>query len=89
VQNDTGEIPRRNGLSGAGTGICGFVGLDGGGNWDRTRDPDLSARIAELKSGVGWITQSCRRMQHEQDWLVKARSPAPRHLARDFPGFNL
>ena len=29
-QNDTGENPRRNGLSGAGTGICGFVGLDGG-----------------------------------------------------------
>ena len=29
-RNDTGENPRRNGLSGAGTGICGFVGLDGG-----------------------------------------------------------
>jgi hypothetical protein len=28
--NDTGENPHRNGLSGVGAGICGFVGLDGG-----------------------------------------------------------
>ena len=29
-RNDTGENPHRNGLSGVGVGICGFVGLDGG-----------------------------------------------------------
>jgi hypothetical protein len=30
-RNDTGENPVRNGLSEVGAGICGFVGLDGGG----------------------------------------------------------
>src|SRR6266403_5788056 len=30
-RNDTGENPHRNGLSRVGAGICGFVGLDGGG----------------------------------------------------------
>ncbi len=29
-RNDTGENPHRNGLSGVGVWICGFVGLDGG-----------------------------------------------------------
>jgi hypothetical protein len=29
--NDTGENTHRNGLSGVGAGICGLVGLDGGG----------------------------------------------------------
>jgi hypothetical protein len=29
-RHDTGENPPRNGLSGVGAGICGFVGLDGG-----------------------------------------------------------
>jgi hypothetical protein len=29
-RNDTGENPHKNGLSGVGAGICGFVGLDGG-----------------------------------------------------------
>jgi hypothetical protein len=28
--NDTGENPHRNGLSRAGAGVCGFLGLDGG-----------------------------------------------------------
>jgi len=39
--NDTGENPHRNGLSGVGAGICGFVGLGGGDDWDRTNDPCL------------------------------------------------
>ena len=34
--NDTGENPHRNGLSGVGAGICGFVGLDGGDHLDQT-----------------------------------------------------
>ena len=38
-RNDTGENPHRNGLSGVGAGICGFVGLDGGRDRDRTCDP--------------------------------------------------
>ena len=37
--NDTGENPHRNGLSEVGAGICGFVGLDGGRDRDRTCDP--------------------------------------------------
>src|ERR1700730_16323895 len=37
--NDTGENPHRNGLSGVAAGICGFVGLDGGRDRDRTCDP--------------------------------------------------
>jgi hypothetical protein len=38
-RNDTGENPHRNGLSRACAGICGFVGLDGGHDRDRTCDP--------------------------------------------------
>jgi hypothetical protein len=38
-RNDTGENPHRNGLSRVGAGICGFVGLDGGRDRDRTCDP--------------------------------------------------
>ena len=38
-RNDTSENPHRNGLFRAGAGICGFVGLDGGRDRDRTCDP--------------------------------------------------
>jgi hypothetical protein len=37
--NDTDENPHRNGLSTVGAGVCGFVGLDGGRDRDRTCDP--------------------------------------------------
>jgi hypothetical protein len=38
-RNDTGENPHRNGLSGVSVWICGFVGLGGGRDRDRTCDP--------------------------------------------------
>jgi hypothetical protein len=43
-QNDTGENPHRNGLSGVGARICGFVRLDGGAGRDRTANPPPSRR---------------------------------------------
>src|SRR5271167_2430941 len=46
---NTSENPRRNGLSGAGTGICRFVGLDGGHDRDRTCDPPPNHRTGERK----------------------------------------
>jgi hypothetical protein len=36
---DTDENPRKTGLSRVGVGICGFAGLDGGRDRDRTCDP--------------------------------------------------
>jgi hypothetical protein len=37
--NDTDENPHRNGRSTVGAGTCGFLGLDGGRDRDRTCDP--------------------------------------------------
>src|SRR6202049_1788960 len=52
--NDTGENPHRNGLSGVGAGICGFVGLDGGDSRYRTGCPPPSHRTSlEPESGTG------------------------------------
>ena len=49
--NDTGENPHRNGLSRVGAGICGFVGLDGGHDRDRTCDPyHVKVRALAIKS---------------------------------------
>src|SRR4030081_161714 len=44
--NDTGENPHRNGLSGVGAGICGFVGLDGGDDLDQTACSPRSHRTS-------------------------------------------
>ena len=50
-RNDTGQNPQRNGLSGVGAGICGFVGLDGGDDLDQTACSPRRDRTSLRTSG--------------------------------------
>ena len=75
--NDIGENPHRNGLSGVGAGICGFVGLDGGDGRDRTANPPPSHRTGLSDIRVRNGNFRCR------DGSVKTAVPPLRDRYRD------
>ena len=71
--NDTGENPHRNGLSGVGAGICGFVRLDGGVR-------------SQIRTGLPVICQYQGDSQKKQRADRQKRQKPLRH--RHFPTFR-
>jgi hypothetical protein len=75
-RNDTCKNPRRNALSGAGPGIRGSVGLDGGRTRARTWDPLIKRLV--FTTLFQWLRCKSSRFETQQDLPL----PAPHHRER-------